>query len=257
VARGDLLKGGVVAVLLVAGGLAAYAGMQAVKVEEAALRDAEIQAELESIFAADQRIRDLYLGKIPDTEERTEERLAWMRSERDRLDRFHVDRIQTIVAEVGWPAISRFGPVGSQTACVVAVHAVHDYEFMARSADWMKPLVEAGDLDPECWAQVTDRVLVHAGKPQQFGTQFRGEEIDGVFHWGIHPVADPAQLLARRDAAGLKPYAEYLAWQRADYRIPDSAPPFPDEPVIPGLTPAQTPASDASAAPSAPPGEAP
>lgn len=201
-------------------------------------RDIEIATDLVAMRDADQQIRGLFLASIPDVEPRTEERVAWLNAERDRLDRLHVERLKAIVAEVGgWPSRSRFGPLASQSACAIAVHGIQDFEFMAEAGRLMEPMARTGEADVECWAQVTDRVLVHEGRPQRWGTQLRGEELDGVFHWGVAPVEAPEGLLERRAEVGLGDYREYLDRQRRDYQIPDFVPPFPDEPVIPGLPP--------------------
>lgn len=228
-------------ILLVAiAGLTAVWSSARLNRERQSLQDAErtaqITADIEAMRAADQGIRKLFLGKVQDSEPRTAQREAELNAERERLDREHVARLSSILDEIGrWPGPPRFDDRTAQSACVIAVHAVADLAFMERARDLMGAALASGGANVECWAQVTDRVLVQTGQPQRFGTQLRGADIDGVFHWGIAPLEDADTLLSRRAAVGLGEYGEYLARQRHDYRIPDSAPPFPDEPVIPGL----------------------
>ena len=113
---------------------------------------------------------------------------------------------------------------------MIAVHGVQDPAFMQRALDGMNHKLDEGGVDRECWAQVSDRVLVQAGRLQRFGTQLRSEVVDGQRRWGVAPLEDPAGLLERPAAVGLGDYDEYLGRQRQDYRIPDGVPPFPDEP---------------------------
>lgn len=206
------------------------------RASEAPGRDEQIAAELSALREADQRVRQELLHPEPGGE-RDE---AWAQAraaEIDRLDAAHVQRLSAILDELGgWPAISRFGAYAEQSACVIAVHATTDHAFMARAAALMEPLVPQGEANAECWAQITDRLLVARHTPQRFGTQLRSEEVDGQVRWGIAPVEEPQELLARRAAAGLpEDYAGYLLRMRRDYAVPDDIPPFPDEPSIPGL----------------------
>jgi hypothetical protein len=198
--------------------------------ERRALRDSEIADELIAMRDADQEIRALMFGAAPDTAERGKE----LNAERERLDHKHVLRLAEIVDELGdWPTISRFDALSSQSACAIAVHGVKDMEFMARAQVLMEPHARTGDADPECWAQVTDRLLVHKGELQLFGTQMRTGEVDGKTRWGAAPVHEPDLLLARRAEIGLSDYPEYLARMRRDYHVPESVIAYPDEPVLP------------------------
>ncbi len=210
---------------------ATVSGMNKVAEEQRALRDAQIADELIAMREADQAIRALMFGAVPDTEPLSAERVRALDAERVRLDHENVARLSAILDELGeWPSISRFDGLSSQSACAIAVHGVKDPAFMERAQILMEPLVRIGDADPECWAQVTDRLLVARGAPQLYGTQMRSEERDGQIYWGSAPIQQPDDLIARRAAVGLTDYEEYLARMRRDYHVPDAALPFPDEP---------------------------
>ena len=58
---------------------------------------------------------------------------------------------------------------------------------------------------PAHLAYLEDRVRVHAGQPQLYGTQFT--VTSGTF--GPYPIEDPQRLDERRAAAGLEPFAAY------------------------------------------------
>jgi hypothetical protein len=65
----------------------------------------------------------------------------------------------------------------------------------------------AGEISPEKIAMLEDRVLVHQGKPQRFGTQFT-LGADGLFRFA--PTTDTAGLDERRSAAGIPPLKLYV-----------------------------------------------
>jgi hypothetical protein len=199
-------------------------------------RDAQIAADLLAMRDADQRVRDELLGRAPGGGQAHPGHTRHLAADMERLNHEQVVRLAAIIEEIGgWPTYSRFGVLPAHSACVIAVHGLADDAFMARASALMEPLLEAGDADPECWAQVTDRVLVRTGKLQRFGTQMRSDTVDGIARWGIAPVESPETLLHRRAEIGLPDYVAYLARMRDDYRVPDTVPPYPDEPVIPGL----------------------
>jgi hypothetical protein len=65
----------------------------------------------------------------------------------------------------------------------------------------------SGQISPEKLGMLEDRVLVHHGKPQRFGTQFNTGP-DGVFRFVA--ASDTAGLDARRSAAGMPPMRQYV-----------------------------------------------
>ncbi len=72
--------------------------------------------------------------------------------------------------------------------------------------------VRRGDASPANLAYLTDRVRMHRGEPQLYGTQYRYTEDSGL---GLYQVADPELLDERRASVGLGPHAEYDARLRA------------------------------------------
>ena len=67
--------------------------------------------------------------------------------------------------------------------------------------------VARGDASPADLAYLTDRVLMHRGEPQVYGTQYQVK--DGVLE--LWTVCDPSGLDERRSALGLEPGAENRA----------------------------------------------
>ena len=85
----------------------------------------------------------------------------------------------------------------------------------------LQDAVARGDASPADLAYLTDRVLMHRGEPQIYGTQYQVRS--GVLE--LWTVRDPSGLDERRAALGLEPEAanrarllaaESLAGERQD-----------------------------------------
>ncbi len=110
---------------------------------------------------------------------------------------------RAILDSVGLPTRRMVGTDGSDAFMLIVQH------------NWsLQPRVLAlakreppGQISAEKLAMLEDRVLVHDGKPQRFGTQWNTGS-DGVFHFA--PNADMAGLAERRSRAGLPPMQQYM-----------------------------------------------
>lgn len=115
-----------------------------------------------------------------------------------------------ILDSVGWPGISQVGEEAATSAWVVAQHAGEvDITFQKRCLFLMAERARERDVNVNQFAALADRVELHEGRPQLYGTHL---ERDGA--GGFRPVRgidDPAALDARRAALGLKPWDEYFA----------------------------------------------
>jgi len=129
------------------------------------------------------------------------------RAERlEHLDRLHTERLRQIVERFGWPGRLTAGEAGSQAAWLLVQHADHDPGFQRHCLELLEGAAGRGEADPRHVAFLTDRVLIHEGKPQRFGTQLHME--DGRL--APIPVEDPEGLDERRRSAGLAPIEDYV-----------------------------------------------
>jgi len=108
-----------------------------------------------------------------------------------RLDSTLAAEMVLILDRFGLPTRSMVGPAGSDAAMLIIQHSWPLQERVLASAK----------------AIPSDRVLVHQGKPQHFGTQFNAGP-DGVFRFAA--ASDTAGLEARRSAAGMPPMRQYV-----------------------------------------------
>ncbi|WP_324604473.1 MULTISPECIES: DUF6624 domain-containing protein [Streptomyces] len=88
----------------------------------------------------------------------------------------------------------------------MAQHADRALDLQHQVLGLLEDAVAAGDALPRHLAYLTDRVLVAAGEPQVYGTQYTNAR-DGDLR--PYPVTDPEQLDARRAAVGLESAAAY------------------------------------------------
>jgi hypothetical protein len=112
-----------------------------------------------------------------------------------------------VVAERGWPGSSLVGVDGAHAMWLMVQHAVADVPFMRHCLDLLAAAVATGEASVTDQAFLTDRVLLHEGGQQVYGTQMtrRGGK------WVADNLRDPDTVDERRAAAGMGPLAERLA----------------------------------------------
>lgn len=127
-----------------------------------------------------------------------------------------------ILDRFGLPTRSMVGAAGADAAMLIVQHSWPLQERVLALAKGM-PL---GEISLQSMALLEDRVLVHHGKAQRFGTQFTLGS-DGLARF--EPVSDTVNLDARRATAGMPPLAQYVCvLEAAGMRI--------DRASLPGLS---------------------
>ena len=119
------------------------------------------------------------------------------------LDSTLAAELEGIIDRFGLPTRSMVGAAGSDAAMLIVQHSWSLQERVLKLAQAMPP----GQVSPEKLGMLEDRVLVHQGKLQRFGTQFTTGP-DGVFRFA--PASVTAHLDARRSAAGMPPLRQYV-----------------------------------------------
>jgi hypothetical protein len=130
------------------------------------------------------------------------------------VDRAHLPRMKTIVAEHGWPGKSLVGTDGAAAAWLLVQHADMDVEFQNRCLDLMEQSVRQGAAKAQHWAYLVDRVRVNRKQPQVYGTQFRKNDHG---NYEPQPIEDEARVDERRKSVGLTSLAEYAERLRSAY----------------------------------------
>jgi hypothetical protein len=190
--------------------------LEALRVELDALR-----AELIAMAEEDLRVR----GEL-DTEGTLDDGYA------PRMEEVHVRnaaRLEEIVARHGWPGRALVGDVASRAAWLVLQHAIGNPGLQRRGLEWLRSAAARADVPEIEVAMLEDRIRVHEGKPQRYGTQldfdrsgrlvpFPIEDEAAVderrAHLGLPPMSDLERANREIEAAGeLTPYSEE-DWQR-------------------------------------------
>ena len=128
--------------------------------------------------------------------------------------------LRDAVKERGWPARSIVGDSAALSAWLILQHTpFHDWQ--ENMLPTLEQLADRGDVRKADLAVFTDRVLVHRGQPQRYGSQFG--TVDGRLV--PEPIDDVAQLDARRAGVGLPPMAEYVRMLGEMSKLPMVWPP--------------------------------
>ena len=122
------------------------------------------------------------------------------------VDRDNTAWLREIVARHGWPGYELVGEAGAHAAWLLAQHAPPDLQ--EECLPLIQDAVAHDDASPADLAYLMDRVLMHRGEPQIYGTQYY-QVGDGVLE--LWTVRDPSGLDQRRAALGLQPEAENRA----------------------------------------------
>jgi hypothetical protein len=120
--------------------------------------------------------------------------------------------IADLVEHHGWPSWSRVGQEGAQQAWLLVQHADQNVEFQERCLELLRRSVADNDASPKHLAYLEDRVAMHRGRPQRYGTQF----VSGANGYEPYTLEDPARVDEWRQAVGLGSLAEYSAQLRGE-----------------------------------------
>ena len=130
------------------------------------------------------------------------------------VDQKNTARMKEIVAEIGWPTISKVGPQGASVAWLLVQHAVHDREFQNSCLALMKA-EPVDEVEPRHIAYLEDRIRVFEQRPQLYGTQFHTDTNGELVPF---PIEDPEHVDQRRAEVGLGTFASYAALVRSNWQ---------------------------------------
>jgi hypothetical protein len=137
-----------------------------------------------------------------------------------RADSARTRWLRRAVERFGWPSRAAAGAGASEAAWLILQHSP-DTAWQGAMLPEVERLSRSGDIPPADVALLTDRILVHRGQPQRYGSQFSMRDGRLV----PAPVEDLAGLDARRASVGLPPMAEYVGALADIYKQPVVWPP--------------------------------
>jgi hypothetical protein len=166
-----------------------------------------IRQELERLGAEDQEVREGFQAeRMQDT--------VFVKTMM-RGDSARTIRLQAIIEQYGWPDSLRVGRAAAEGAFLILQHSpVH--EFQKRMVPVIEKRALEGRLRRSEAALLIDRVLMHEGLPQRYGTQFTLKQGRMV----LHPVEEEAGLEQRRKSMQLPTMEEYMKVMEEVYKVP-------------------------------------
>ncbi len=118
--------------------------------------------------------------------------------------------LRAIIDRFGWPTRSLVGVEGASAAFLIAQHS----PALQHEALTLMRALPPGEVSPGDLAMLEDRVRVHDGQPQRYGTHL---SLDSTGPIRFDPIEDLEHLDARRAEAGLPPIPVYTCMMRAVY----------------------------------------
>jgi hypothetical protein len=124
------------------------------------------------------------------------------------VDELNRNKLKDIIKTYGFPTRAMVGREAMFGVFLIIQHADRDTAWQAAQLPRLEAAVTRGDLEPQHYAYLYDRVQLKRGKPQLYGTQF--EKVDPINRMvEIAETEDQVNLDARRRAIGLMPIEMY------------------------------------------------
>ena len=134
----------------------------------------------------------------------------------------HAKRLSEIIDTIGWPRRSFVGEEAAEAAWLILQHAIDNPELQRRGLTLMKEAVAINEASAVHAAMLHDRICVHEGLPQRYGTQFDWDE-EGKL--SPYTIDDPDDVDQRRSEVGLPPLSQQIARLREDALAANEQPP--------------------------------
>ncbi|MDO9487343.1 MAG: hypothetical protein Q7J32_03140, partial [Sphingomonadaceae bacterium] len=121
------------------------------------------------------------------------------------IDRDNLAYVKSVLPKDGWFRRSRDGEIAATRAWLI-VHHSDDWSFQRQVLERMAPLLTSSEIRPSNYALLHDRIAMHDGKPQRYGSQFDCRN----GRTRLYEVESRDGLDERRASVGLEPIAVYL-----------------------------------------------
>lgn len=124
------------------------------------------------------------------------------------VDSYNLATLKTLLTNVGWFDIPDYGEQADADAWLLVQHADGDTGFQKDVLARLETRVPQKRTGRDHFAYLWDRVAVHEGRPQRYGTQ--GKCVSNG-RWEPDPLEDPSHVDERRAWANLYPGFQKLA----------------------------------------------
>ena len=123
------------------------------------------------------------------------------------IDKNNAQKLKKIIKKFGWPTVKLVGVRGATGAWLLAQHADHDVRFQEQCLKMLQVSLVSKLVPRWHYAYLYDRIQVHRGKKQLFGTQFYMTKNKRFIPRPIYKIK---KLRQRRKEFGLEEFDAYL-----------------------------------------------
>ena len=130
------------------------------------------------------------------------------------IDEPHTKRLEEIFDQIGFPNVAKVGKDGMGAFMILLQHTPTD----TLRVKCLKPITAAfkrRELSPLDYANFVDRLRLHQGKKQLYGSGFEFKDGKMV----LSPTADLKNLEKRRAKIGLPPFEEHVKTMKELYQL--------------------------------------
>ena len=135
-----------------------------------------------------------------------EQALFELDEQQQKINVEHMTKLEGFMNDEGWISSKKYGNTASRQALAILKNT--GGERLEPHLDMVLKAAENGEANPTDVAYIHDKVLMHQGKKQLYGTQIAFNEKKGIND--VYPIQDEANVDTRRAKVGLEPLAEAL-----------------------------------------------
>lgn len=187
-----------------------------------AVPDAKLRDELWSIMFRDQGIRTLFISLPSNVSDSIRE---MVREEMLLIDKQNTHRVMQILDIFGkWPGNTLIGEMADQSLWLCLQHADQTPEVAKKYLPMLYEAVQQKRSDPMYYAYLFDRIRMHEGKEQVYGTQTYQKRVEGgKVKYFVVPIENVEEVDKRRIEMGMEGISEYLKemdmiWSLEEYK---------------------------------------
>jgi hypothetical protein len=145
---------------------------------------------------------------------RSDEQIKCLAEISKSIDEPNTKRITQIFDQIGFPNTTKVGKEGLEAYMTLLQHAPTD-ELRLRSLGPISKSFKNKEIPPMAYANFVDRLRLHQGKKQLYGSGFELKDDKLV----MNPTEDVKNLEKRRAKIGLPPMAEYVKGLEEMYHL--------------------------------------
>tara|TARA_R110001599_G_scaffold1889_3_gene9541 strand:+ start:2783 stop:4168 length:1386 start_codon:yes stop_codon:yes gene_type:complete len=177
------------------------------------IENPELLKELENMWARDQQALSKYENKIRLLDSTaTYKDYQKLFKPVEKVWDINKIKLDSIITIYGWPGNKLVGEDGAKLAWAIPQHHP-DVFYKERCLGLIKKAVDKGDLDPNLYAELNDRIARETWRKQTYGASM-GKNAP-------YPINDPSNVNERRFELGLmEPIEVYAFYHGIEYTVP-------------------------------------